>query len=58
MARQEALNSRLKNFAILRNLYRHKLEDHGDVFRAILVIVQIGIEFGGEPLYSCEEYCD
>ena len=58
MARQETVNSRIKNFAILKQSYRHKLEDHGDVFRAILVIIQIGIEFCDEPLFSCSEYCD
>ena len=58
MARQEVLNARLKNFGILRQRYRHDLESHGDTFRAILVITQIGIEFCNEPLYSCEEYCD
>ena len=58
MARQETLNTRLKNFGILRQRFRHKLEDHGDVFRAILVIVQIGIKFCDEPLFSCSEYCN
>ena len=47
MARQESVNSRIKSFGILRESYRHKLEDHGDVFRAILVIIQIGIEIIG-----------
>ena len=58
MARQETLNSHVKNFGILKEKYRHKLEDHRDVFHAILVIIQIGIEFCDEPLFVCEEYCD
>lgn len=58
MARQEALNARLKNFAILKKPFRNDIEDHGEVFRAILVIVQISIEFGGEKLFDCDEYCD
>ena len=58
MARQEVLNARLKNFAILREPFRNDIEDHVKVFRAILVIVQISIEFGGEKLFNCDEYCD
>ena len=58
MGQQEVLNSRIKNFGILKQVYRHKLEEHRAVFHAILVIIQIGIEFGNEPLYSCEEYHD
>jgi len=58
MARQEALNARLKNFAILKKPFRNDIEDHGEVFRAILVIVQISIEFGGDKLFDCDEYCD
>ena len=56
MARQEVLNKHIKNFAILRHRFRHKLECHGKVFRAVLVILQIGFEFGGEELYACENY--
>ena len=58
MARQESVNSRIKSFVILKQSYCHKLEDHGDVFRAILVIIQIGIEFCNEPLFSCSDYID
>ena len=57
MARQEAVNSRLKSFKILFDRYRHDIEDHNEVFRAILVITQIAIE-NGEPLYSCADYAD
>lgn len=58
MARQEALNARLKNYKILEESFRHKMEDHQFVFHAILVITQISFEFGGNPLYSCAEYSD
>ena len=58
MARQEVLNARLKNFAILRDPFCNDIEDHGEVFYAILEIVQILIEFGGKPLFQCNDYCD
>ena len=35
--RQETLNKGFKDWGILRQVYRHKLEDHGDVERAVLV---------------------
>jgi hypothetical protein len=52
-ARHETVNKRLKQFGILKQEYRHNLEDHGSVFRAIAVITQLSLELG-EPLYEVE----
>jgi hypothetical protein len=50
-ARHETVNSRLKNFDILKQVYRHDLLDHADVFRAAIVLLQLSIE-NGEPLFQ------
>ena len=50
--RQETLNKCFKDLGILRQVYRHKLEDHGDVVRAVLVLTQIAIN-QGEKLFTC-----
>ena len=52
-ARHESYNKRLKDWGALRSLYRHKLETHSLVFRAIVNIVQITI-VNGEPLFQVE----
>ncbi len=39
----ESLNGRLENWANLTLLYRHDLMEHGNVFWAIAVIMQISI---------------
>ena len=61
MARQETVFNRFKNFQILQKSFHTKaknLELHGDVFRAVAVIIQIGIEHGDAKLYQCSDYCD
>lgn len=50
-ARHETVNKRLKDFAILSQTYRHNLEDHAFIFRAVVVLTQLGIE-SGEPLFE------
>jgi hypothetical protein len=50
-ARHETVNARLKNFEILKQVYRHDLLDHSDVFRAAVVLIQLAIE-NGEPLFQ------
>jgi hypothetical protein len=50
-ARHETVNSRLKNFEILKQVYRHDPLDHGDVFRAAVILIQLAIE-NGEPLFQ------
>ena len=52
-SRQETINRRLKNWAILNVMYRHDLMEHGNVFRAIVVITQIGIN-GSERIFEVD----
>ena len=50
--RQETVNKRLKNWGALKQAYRHKFSNHGEIFRAIIVVTQLAIK-GGEPLFTC-----
>jgi hypothetical protein len=50
--RQETINERFKNFEILKQVFRHDIILHGDVFRAIAVILQLTIN-AGEILFEC-----
>lgn len=50
--RQETVNKRFKNWGILKQVYRHAIPKHGDVFRAIVVITQLSIT-NGEQLFEC-----
>jgi hypothetical protein len=52
-ARHETYNKRLKDWGALREVYRHKLGTHSQVFRAIANIVQIAIS-NGETLFEVE----
>ena len=54
-ARHETVNRRMKQFFILRNIFRHEIKKHVFVFDAIAVITQISIQYGREPLY-CVPY--
>ena len=49
--RQETVNKRFKDWGVLRQLFRHSLPDHGDIFRAIAVLTQLAIN-AGEKLFS------
>ena len=49
-ARHETVNSRLKNFAVLRHIFRHDLELHSDCFYAALNITQLTLS--ELPLFS------
>ena len=51
--RHETINARLKKFAILRERYRHDITQHGYVFRAVAVLVQISVK-NGDPLYDVD----
>ena len=51
--RHETVNGRMKNWEILRVMYRHDLSTHGTVFRAIAVITQLAI-CNGEPLFPVD----
>jgi DDE superfamily endonuclease len=48
---QEHVNARLKNFGCLRNIYRHNLGYHADVFRACAILIQLAIN-DGEKLFQ------
>ena len=50
--RQETVNKRMKNWGVLKQVYRHRFTGHGDLFTVIAVITQITIE-NGEPLFQC-----
>ena len=43
----------LKNWEILKQVYRHDIIEHGDFFRAVAVITQLSIE-NGEPLFEVD----
>ncbi len=45
-SRHESLSGRLKNWEILKSMYRHDIMEHGNVFWAIAVITQISINTG------------
>ena len=44
--KHETINSRLKAFAILHSMYRHDITQHGYVFCAVAVLVQLSIKNG------------
>ena len=53
--RHEIINSRLKVYAILHSMYRHDTTQHGYVFHAVAVLVQLSIK-NGDPLFSTTDY--
>ncbi len=52
-SRHEMLNGHLKNWGILRQVYRHDILRHGDVFRACAVVTQLTIN-EGDRLFEVE----
>lgn len=52
--RHETVNRRFKQFGCLHQVYRHGIDNHGSVFRAVATITQLGLEHGGMPLYDVE----
>lgn len=50
--RHETVNKRFKNWGILKQVYRHDLRKHCDVFRAVAVVTQLCIN-SGERLFEC-----
>ena len=52
-ARHEACNRRFKCWGILKQEFRHDINKHGSVFRAIVAITQLCIDSGG-CLFGCE----
>jgi hypothetical protein len=55
---QETVNSRFKQWGVLKQVYRHKADigSHGDCFAAIAVITQASINNGDRLFDVC--YCD
>ena len=51
--RQETVNKRFKMWGILKQVYRHDILKHGNVFRSICIITQLSI-LNGEPLFSVD----
>ena len=49
--RHETVNARLKSFQVLDQVYRHDPTQHGYVFRAVAVLVQLSIK-NGDPLFG------
>ena len=49
-SRHETVNKRFKQWGVLNQIYRHNIEDHADIFRAIVVLTQLSME-NGEPLF-------
>ena len=54
--RHETINARLKAYAILHEVFRHDITQHGYVFRAVAVLVQLSIK-NGDPLFSVHYKC-
>ena len=50
-SRHETLNGRFKFWEILKHPLRHDISEHGQIFRAIAVIIQLGID-EGDKLFS------
>ena len=46
----ETVNRQFKQWGVLNQIYRHNIEDHADIFRAIVVLAQLSME-NGEPLF-------
>ncbi len=52
-SRHESLNGRFKCWGNLKQIYRHDIAKHGQVFRAIAVIIQLAIN-DGQKLFTVE----
>ncbi len=53
--RHETINARLNFFAILEDRFQHDITQHGYVFRAVAVLVQLSIR-NGDPLFTTTDY--
>ena len=52
-SRHETLNGRFKFWEILKQPFQHNIVEHGEVFRAIVVVIQLGID-EGDKLFSVD----
>ena len=53
-SRHETVNTRLKNWNCLGNKFRHDIRKHSCVFRAVAVLTQLSMQYGGRPLFKIE----
>lgn len=53
MARHESVNERFKQLSVLRNIYRHSIDDHLTIFLSVANLVQIGLKFES-PLFRLD----
>ncbi len=51
--RHETINARFKRFEILNHPFWHDCTQHGYVFRAVAVLVQLSVK-NGDPLYEVD----
>ena len=56
-ARHKTVNGRLKNWSIVKQVFRHPREKHNLAFCAVAVIEQIKIE-NGQPPFQVDEVVD
>jgi hypothetical protein len=52
LARQEVLNSKLKQFKVLDQPFRHDFSEHHTCFKATVAITQIGLSMGEIKLFK------
>ena len=55
-SRHEMLNVRFKFWELLKQPFRHNIVEHGEVLRAIAVVIQLGIDEGDKLLSA--DYSD
>ena len=51
--RHETINKRFKQFGALKQIWRHRVCNHGLAFRVAAITTQVSIQFG-EPLFDVE----
>ena len=51
--RHETVNKRFKQFSALKQVWRHRIGNHGLAFRVSAVVTQLSIE-NGKPLFSVD----
>jgi hypothetical protein len=51
MSRHETVNGRLKNFNVMKSMFRHDKSKHSQCFHAVINIIELSIEYG-DKLYQ------
>jgi len=57
-ARHETGNNLLKQFGVLKNIFKHELGKHSMCFRACAVLTQLSIELGAKRMFDVAEVYD